>query len=141
MREALDVLLFCENLSAQSHEYLMERPSLERMAETVQRIEETMTDRMEEPIAPLGAAVAVGPAHGRAVLHGDERAARAGGDPLLEAVAGGMKDLLAQDCWSRAARRVELPAARGEKAWRGDDRSYILSRLATAGRRIALIKD
>ena len=61
-REALDLLLFCENLCAQSHEYLMERPSLERMAETVQRIEETMTDRMEEPIAPLGAAVAVGPA-------------------------------------------------------------------------------
>ncbi len=61
-REALDVLLFCENLSAQSHEYLMERPSRERMAETVQRIEETMNDRMEEPIAPLGAAVAVGPA-------------------------------------------------------------------------------
>lgn len=40
----------------------MERPSRERMAETVQRIEETMNDRMEEPIAPLGAAVAVGPA-------------------------------------------------------------------------------
>ena len=96
-REALDVLLFCENLSAQSHEYLMERPSLERMAETVQRIEETMTDQMEEPIAPLGAAVAVGPAI-------DVRAfpATPSGPPApaatrcWTALAGGMKGLLKQ---------------------------------------------
>ena len=94
IREALDVLLFCENLSAQSHEYLMERPSLERMAETIQRIEETLTDRMEEPIAPVGAAVAVGPARDVRSFTATKRAARAGGDPLLEALGGDMKDLL-----------------------------------------------
>jgi Acyltransferase len=93
-REALGLLLFCENLSAQSHEYLMERPSLERMAETVQRIEETMTDQMEEPIAPLGAAVAVGPALDVRSFAAAKRASRTGGDPLLEAVAAGMKDCL-----------------------------------------------
>jgi len=93
-REALDLLLFCENLSAQSHEYLMERPSLERMAETVQRIEETMTDQMEEPVAPLGAAVAVGPALDVRSFAAEKRSARAGGDPLLDALAGEMKGLL-----------------------------------------------
>jgi len=95
-REALDVLLFCENLSAQSHEYLMERPSLERMAETVQRIEETMVDRDEKPIAPLGASVAVGPAIDVRAFSGGRRAARTGGDPLMEQVAAGMKGLLKQ---------------------------------------------
>jgi AcrR family transcriptional regulator len=94
VREALDVLLFCENLSAHSHEYLMERPSLERLAETVQRIEETITDRMEEPIAPLGATVAVGPALDVRSFGAAKRAGRAGGDPLLEALAGEMKKLL-----------------------------------------------
>jgi acyltransferase-like protein len=93
-REALELLLFCENLSAQSHEYLMERPSLERMAETVQRIEETMTDQMEEPVAPTGAAVAVGPALDVRAFPAAKRASRTGGDPLLEAVAAGMKDCL-----------------------------------------------
>jgi AcrR family transcriptional regulator len=96
VREALDVLLFCENLSAQSHEYLVERPSLERMAETVQRIEETMTDAMEEPIAPLGATVAVGPALDVRAYPAAKRAARSGGDPLLDALAAGIKSLLAQ---------------------------------------------
>jgi hypothetical protein len=74
----------------------MERPSLERMAETVQRIEETMTDRDEKPIAPLGAAVAVGPAIGVRAFPAARRAARTGGDPLMEQVAGGLKGLLKQ---------------------------------------------
>ena len=94
VREALEVLLFCENLSGQSHEYLAERPSLERMAETVQRIEETISDRMEEPIAPVGAAVAVGPALDVRSFAATKRAGRAGGDPLLEALSGEMKSLL-----------------------------------------------
>ena len=115
-REALDLLLFCENLSAQSHEYLMERPSLERMAESVQRIEETMTDRMEEPIAPLGAAVAVGPALDVRAFRGDEagrprrrrpaagRAGRRNEGPAPQAAGAG------------AAPGMELPAARGGQA-------------------------
>ena len=74
----------------------MERPSLERMAETVQRIEETMTDREEKPIAPLGAAVAVGPAIDVRAFAAGRRAARAGGDPLMDQVAAGMKGLLKQ---------------------------------------------
>ena len=115
--EALDQLLFCENLNAHSHEYLMERPSLERLAETVQRIEETMTDQTEEPIAPLGAAVAVGPAIDVRAFAASRRAARAGGDPLMEATAGDMKDLLRRLLDQRpppewpCPRPVEGPAA------------------------------
>jgi hypothetical protein len=93
-REALDVLLFCENLSAQSHEYLVERPSLERMAETIQRIEETMTDAMEEAIAPMGATGAVGPALEVRAFPAAKRASRSGGDPLVDALADAMKGLL-----------------------------------------------
>jgi AcrR family transcriptional regulator len=92
--EALDALLFCENLSAQSHEYLMQRPSLERLAETVQRIEETIKDEWERPIAPLGAAVAVGPAVDARAFPAARRAGRGGGDPLVDALAAGIKGLL-----------------------------------------------
>ncbi len=113
-REALDVLLFCENLSAQSHEYLMERPSLERMAETVQRIEETMTDREEKPIAPLGAAVAVGPAIDVRAFPAAKRAVRAGGDPLIEATADGLKGLLKQLLDQRPPAGMGLSAAGGK---------------------------
>ncbi len=94
-REALEVLLFCENLSAHSHEYLAERPSLERIAETIQRIEETMADRMEEPVGELGATLAVGPAVDVRAF-ASKRAARDAGDPLTAAAADGMKSLLLQ---------------------------------------------
>ena len=113
-REALDVLLFCENLSAQSHEYLTERPSLERIAETVQRIEETMADQMEEPIGAAGRDACRRPGRGRARLRRDKRAARGGGDPLMEALAGGMKGLTQADAGTRAAGRMELSSARRE---------------------------
>ena len=93
-REALEVLLFCENLSAHSHEYLTERPSLERIAETVQRIEETMTDQMETPIAALGATVSVGPALDVRAFSGGKRAARGAADPLMDTLAGEMKALI-----------------------------------------------
>jgi 1-acyl-sn-glycerol-3-phosphate acyltransferase len=89
-RRALDTLLFCENLSSHSQEYLRERPSPERLTETVQRIEETVTDLVEEPIAPLGAAVAVGPAL-------DARAfppARGQADALVPQLAGAIQGLL-----------------------------------------------
>jgi hypothetical protein len=62
LRRALDTLLFCENLNAQSLSYLHERPSWERLTETVQRIEESVSDEPEVPVAPTGAVVAVGPA-------------------------------------------------------------------------------
>ncbi len=95
-RESLDLLLFCENLSAHSHEYLKERPSFERIAETIQRIEETMADRMEESIGELGATLAVGPAVDVRAFVAAKRSARSGGDPLMEAVTNGMKNLLHQ---------------------------------------------
>jgi len=95
-REALELLLFCENLSAHSHEYLTERPSLERIAETIQRIEETVADQMEEPIGELGATLAVGPAVDVRAFAAAKRSARGGGDPLMEAVRDGMKSLLRQ---------------------------------------------
>jgi hypothetical protein len=92
-RETLELLLFCENLSAHSLEYLTERPSLERIAETIQRIEETMADRVEEPIGELGATLAVGPA---VDVRAFAAAKRGAGDPLMETVAEGMRSLLRQ---------------------------------------------
>ena len=110
-REALELLLFCENLSAHSHEYLTERPSLERIAETIQRIEETTADRMEEPIGELGATAGRRSRGGRSRFRQAKRAARGDGDPLMEAVADGMKSLLRQMLEQGPPRRMELPAA------------------------------
>jgi hypothetical protein len=62
IHRSLDTLLFCENLSAHSLDYLHERPSLERLTETVQRLEETVTDQPEEPVGHLGITATVGPA-------------------------------------------------------------------------------
>jgi 1-acyl-sn-glycerol-3-phosphate acyltransferase len=99
-REALDSLLFCENLGAHSLEYLHEHPSLERLTETVERIEETVTDEVERPVAPMGAAIAVGPAldiRAFTPARGPERTA---GDPftvqLGEAIQALLDRLLAQ---------------------------------------------
>lgn len=60
--ESLDLLLFCENLQAHSMAYLRERPSRERLVETLQRIEETVWDEEDVPVGRMGAVVAVGPA-------------------------------------------------------------------------------
>jgi 1-acyl-sn-glycerol-3-phosphate acyltransferase len=59
---ALDQLLFCENLSAHSFEYLRERPSFERLTETVQRMEEIVSDQWDVLVGPAGVVVSVGPA-------------------------------------------------------------------------------
>jgi 1-acyl-sn-glycerol-3-phosphate acyltransferase len=61
-RLSLDSLLFCENLQAHSMEYLRERPSRERLVESLQRIEETVWDEEDVAVGPMGAVVAVGPA-------------------------------------------------------------------------------
>ena len=90
-QEALDVLLFCENLSAHSMDYLHERPSLERLTETVQRIEETVTDEMEIPVVPIGVTVAVGPALD---VQSYPNLDRQGLDPLSAEVAKGIQALL-----------------------------------------------
>jgi hypothetical protein len=62
VRRALDDLLFCENVSAQSQDYLREHPTLERLTETLERIEETLADDIEVVVAPAAAVVSVGPA-------------------------------------------------------------------------------
>ena len=121
-REALDVLLFCENLSAQSHEYLMERPSLERMAETVQRIEETMTDQTEEPIAPLGAAVAVGPAIDVRAFPAARRAARHRRRPADRGDGRRHERPAPATAGPTAAAGMGLPAAGGRPAGSGRPR-------------------
>jgi 1-acyl-sn-glycerol-3-phosphate acyltransferase len=72
VRQSLDVLLFCENLNAHSMQYLRERPSRERLVETVQRIEETVSDEVETAVGRMGAAVVVGPALDVRAFSGDE---------------------------------------------------------------------
>jgi hypothetical protein len=62
IKKHLHDLLFAENLSAHSQEYLREDPSPERLTETVERIEETLTDAVETPVASMGATVEIGPA-------------------------------------------------------------------------------
>jgi hypothetical protein len=96
-RAALDTLLFCENLSAQSWEYLRERPSLERLTETVQRIEETITDQFEIPVTALGATVAVGPAtDGRRLPSDKETDGEGLGTPLRRAIQELLNQMLEQ---------------------------------------------
>lgn len=90
-RQNLDTLLFCENLNAQSDDYLRELPSAERLSETVQRIEETVDDAAELPVGDLGAVVEVGlaldarsfPEHGRNAT-----------DPLMHELAGAIQGQL-----------------------------------------------
>lgn len=93
IRQTLDELLFCENLAAHSLEYLRERPSVERLAETVQRIEETVHDVPEQSVGRLGAVAEIGPAlDGRAYV--DEADALI--PDLASALQGQLDRLLAQ---------------------------------------------
>jgi 1-acyl-sn-glycerol-3-phosphate acyltransferase len=75
LKHDLDTLLFCENLNAHSIDYVRERPSPERLVETLQRIEEILTDA-EKPVVRLGVTVRVGPAI-------DVRQRLAGADGLI----------------------------------------------------------
>ncbi len=60
-RQALDRLVLAENLNAHSLEYLTSRFSLERLMETVQRMEETVYDKPETAVVPTGAVLTIGP--------------------------------------------------------------------------------
>lgn len=92
---ALDRLLLAENLNAHSLEYLTQRFSLERLIETVQRIEETVYDALESAVVPTGAVVTIGPAIDVRALSA-EKTARGDPDPLLQRLALGMQGLLDQ---------------------------------------------
>jgi hypothetical protein len=83
IKKDLTVLLFCENLNAHSHEYLLEMPGPERLAEAVQRLEEILTDEMEVPITPMGATVTIGPAIDVRMFAAQRKGDR-GGDPLVQ---------------------------------------------------------
>lgn len=60
VKKDLDDLLLFENLNAHSLDYLREDPSPERLVETVQRIEETLSDAVEEAVAPMGVTIRLG---------------------------------------------------------------------------------
>jgi 1-acyl-sn-glycerol-3-phosphate acyltransferase len=92
LRATLDTLLLCENLSGHSLEYLREHPSVERLAETVQRIEETVSEAPEEPVGDLGAVVRVGPALDARAFPAAGR--WAGPDPLVREMADSLQGLL-----------------------------------------------
>lgn len=97
VRQNLDTLLFCENLNAQSLDYLRELPTAERLSETVQRIEETVDDGPEQLVGSLGAVVDVGPAIDPRTF---PDAGRNGADPLMRELSavlqGQLDDLLAE---------------------------------------------
>jgi hypothetical protein len=92
-RLALDDLLLCENLSAHSQKYLRELPSLERLTESVERLEETVLDAPEDPVAPLGAVATFGPALDVRAF-AESKAPRGTADPLQGAVAAAIQGLL-----------------------------------------------
>ncbi len=92
--EQLDRLLFCENLRAHSQNYVREAPSAERIAETLLRLEETLDDREEAPVAPLGVVVQIGPPlDARAILTGSSTS-REGGGRLLTTLAATIQGML-----------------------------------------------
>jgi Acyltransferase len=93
-RHALDRLLLAENINAHSLEYLVNRPSFERLVETVQRIEETVEDR-ELPIVPSGATLTIGPAIDVAPLLA-QKTPRNAPDPLIQRVSAAIQSLLDQ---------------------------------------------
>jgi 1-acyl-sn-glycerol-3-phosphate acyltransferase len=78
--QSLDQLLFCENLRAHSMAYLRDRPSRERLVETLQRIEETVWDEEDVPVGPMGAVVAVGPSLDAREVTGSDLMQRVGTD-------------------------------------------------------------
>jgi 1-acyl-sn-glycerol-3-phosphate acyltransferase len=90
-RRDLDTLLLCENVNAQSLDYLRELPGPERLSETVQRIEETVYDGDEEPVGDLGVVIEVCPAiDARSVAE----PGRTHGDPLIGDLSAALQNYL-----------------------------------------------
>jgi hypothetical protein len=115
VKKDLGDLLFCENLNAHSMQYLREHPSPERLAETVQRIEETVSDEVEKPLAQAGATIRVGPAIDVRALPASEPLA----PRLRGAIQGLLDDLLRQGpppdwgCPPRPPSPVPAPTTNG----------------------------
>ena len=96
IKRDLGDLLFCENLSAQSLAYVRERPSQERLSETIQRIEESLTDAQEKPVGRMGVTMRIGPAIDVRTFRPPEPADRKGGDALVAHLRHTMQSLLDQ---------------------------------------------
>jgi hypothetical protein len=79
-----DTLLLCENVNAQSLDYLRELPGPERLSETVQRIEETVYDSSEQPVGDQGVVIEVCPALNARSFAEPHRGAA---DPLMKELA------------------------------------------------------
>ena len=75
-------------------DYLYERPSLERITEAVERLEETLSDKLEKPLAPMGATVTLGPAGDARALVAGPREGRTAGDPVTAFLGESIKGLL-----------------------------------------------
>lgn len=87
-KKDLDDLLFFENLNAHSVDYLREDPSAERLVETLQRIEETLSDRVEMAVGPMGVTIEIGqPIDARAM--GERK-----GDPFVTRLRDDMQRLI-----------------------------------------------
>jgi hypothetical protein len=94
--QALDDLILCENLACPFVDYLQERPSAERLAETIQRIEETLADEAEVQPAPLGAVVEVGPALNILEFPRATVSARNENDPFLHQLGHSIQGMLSR---------------------------------------------
>jgi 1-acyl-sn-glycerol-3-phosphate acyltransferase len=116
IKKDLDDLLFFENLNAHSLDYLREDPSPERLVETLQRIEETLSDAVEKAVAPMGVTIRLGaPIDARAL---PENVKGEAFTSLLRGEMQGLIDaLLAQGppaewgCPPRASRGADLQSA------------------------------
>ncbi|REK17963.1 MAG: 1-acyl-sn-glycerol-3-phosphate acyltransferase [Planctomycetota bacterium] len=106
----MDILYLCQLLFSQSPDYLDGAPSIERIGETVQRLEEDWFD-MDCPVAPMTAVVQFGPAID-ARAFSDQPARR---DQLTAALGEAMSETLAQVV---ARGRPTLPRRRGRRTTR-----------------------
>src|SRR5262249_36411527 len=90
----LEILLLCECLHGHSHAYLRERPSWERVAETVQRLTEFVWDRFDRPLVPMGVVVAAGTALGVRAATVPERLCRDPPEALTARLADCVQSML-----------------------------------------------